>query len=281
MKKPLAFTSVLLLVILGFFLHAPLSSCTKTKTVTDTITKTVNDTITKTVVDTFRLPVKLDSGLVAYYPFNGNISDSTGNGNTGQIVGTVQYSTDAGNHPGGAASFNGSSYILVSDKGDLSSPAFSISVEFYENNTTHQNLLSKVNYSNGTSPIYGISPFGGTGANPLSLGFGVLGPGVACGVAEPFTAQELVYTNDTIETGKWYQLVCTYDTGVEKIYLNGVLKSSMNVAFQQAKQCTDAQMVIGAFCASNPFYYNGKLDELRLYKRALNYREIKTLATGF
>jgi hypothetical protein len=36
-----------------------------------------------------QLPVNLQNGLVAFYPFNGNAGDSSGNGNHGNIFGSV------------------------------------------------------------------------------------------------------------------------------------------------------------------------------------------------
>ena len=41
--------------------------------------------------------VNLDSGLVAYYPFNGNANDESGNGNNGTIHGAVLTSDRFGN----------------------------------------------------------------------------------------------------------------------------------------------------------------------------------------
>lgn len=38
---------------------------------------------------------------------------------------------------------------------------------------------------------------------------------------------------------------------------------------------------VGAWFAGIPLYFNGAMDEVRFYKRALNIREIKTLAKGF
>jgi hypothetical protein len=248
--------------------------------VTDTVTKTITDTVT--VVDTLKLPVNLQSGLIAYYPFNGNVSDSTGNGNNGTVYGNLQYATDANNNAGGAALFDGSSsYILVNDNGKLSPDSISICLQFYENSNVHQDLVSKINFADATSPIWGIAPFGGTSANPTSVGFAILGPGIPCGSPEPIMPDNLVYSNDSIHLFQWYQLTCTFENGVEKLYLNGVFESSQHLDFNVAKQCTQAQMEIGAFWQGNPFYFNGKIDELRIYSRALNYREIQTLAKGF
>jgi hypothetical protein len=48
------------------------------------------------------------NGLVAYYPFNGNANDATGNGNNGTVVGAT-LATDRFGNPNSAYSFDGAS----------------------------------------------------------------------------------------------------------------------------------------------------------------------------
>src|SRR3990167_996949 len=58
-------------------------------------------------------------GLVAYYPFNGNTNDESGNGNNGTLYGPT-LTTDRFGNPNKAYSFNGTSdYIRVSDSQSL------------------------------------------------------------------------------------------------------------------------------------------------------------------
>jgi hypothetical protein len=49
----------------------------------------------------------LADGLVAYYPFDGNVNDVSGKGNHGTVQGTVQYETDRNNNIGNSLQFNG------------------------------------------------------------------------------------------------------------------------------------------------------------------------------
>ena len=48
----------------------------------------------------------LDTGLVAYYPFNGDADDESGNGNNGTIYGAT-LATDRFGNPNSAMLFNG------------------------------------------------------------------------------------------------------------------------------------------------------------------------------
>ena len=60
---------------------------------------------------------QLETGLVAYYPFNGNAIDETGNGNDGTVNG-AKLTQDRRGFADKAYVFNGTSdYIDASDKG--------------------------------------------------------------------------------------------------------------------------------------------------------------------
>ena len=65
----------------------------------------------------------LNEGLVAYYPFNGNANDESGNGNHGSVHGAT-LTVDRCGMPDRAYRFNGSDYIdlgngTVNVAGDL------------------------------------------------------------------------------------------------------------------------------------------------------------------
>ncbi len=60
-------------------------------------------------------------GLLAYYPFNGDAFDSSGNQHNGTLNGGITWVTDRFGHPSGACHFDGTSaYITIGDSaGDL------------------------------------------------------------------------------------------------------------------------------------------------------------------
>jgi len=61
----------------------------------------------------------INTGLVAYYPFNGNANDASGNGNNG-IVNGATLTADRFGNPNSAYSFNGASdYIRVPNSNSL------------------------------------------------------------------------------------------------------------------------------------------------------------------
>ena len=56
---------------------------------------------------------------MAYYPFNGNTDDESGNGNNGSIVGSISVTNNVLGDVGQAYHFNGSSFISVPHKPEL------------------------------------------------------------------------------------------------------------------------------------------------------------------
>ena len=73
------------------------------------------------IANSLHSQVKLDSGLLAYYPFNGNANDATGQGNNGILMNNPQLTTDKSGNPNSAYYFDGSAdYIVVNDNGKLS-----------------------------------------------------------------------------------------------------------------------------------------------------------------
>lgn len=63
--------------------------------------------------------VRLDSGLVAYYPFSGDANDASGNGNNA-VFNTATLTTDKSGNPNKAYLFNGSSsYIQIPNSQSL------------------------------------------------------------------------------------------------------------------------------------------------------------------
>ena len=61
----------------------------------------------------------LNDGLVAYYPFNGNANDESGNGNDGSVNGAT-LTEDRFDNENSAYSFDGvNDYIVVNDSDDL------------------------------------------------------------------------------------------------------------------------------------------------------------------
>ena len=74
----------------------------------------------------------LDQGLVAHYPFDGNVSDASLNKNDGTIHGGIEISMDRFGHRCSAMKFNGTDgYISVPNSPSLSSPTEGLTISVW------------------------------------------------------------------------------------------------------------------------------------------------------
>jgi hypothetical protein len=89
------------------------------------------------------------------------------------------------------------------------------------------------------------------------------------------------YANGPIQSGRWYNITATFGSGVQRIYVDGVLESSKTRTFNTAKKCDNADLLIGGWWKNDIVSIDGKLDEVRLYNRVLSDCEIDGLAKVF
>lgn len=82
-------------------------------------------------------------------------------------------------------------------------------------------------------------------------------------------------TSTTLEANKWYFIVGTYDGYSQKLYVNGELKSELD--WQGDFQITSGAITIGKDFEGNIQYFNGIIDNFKLFSTALNSFEINFL----
>jgi len=86
-------------------------------------------------------------------------------------------------------------------------------------------------------------------------------------------------SSSSLSVNQWYHIAYVYDGSTGKLYINGVLKDSASYTLST----TDSKVLIGigrAICDPGECgwnnYFNGTIDELRIYDRALSSQEIQT-----
>ncbi len=206
------------------------------------------------------------SGLVAAYSFSEgsgtSVSDSSGNNLTGTIVGATW--TTAGKY-GYALSFNGSSSYV-----DLGNPAAlqltsSMTLEAWVNAAANPaddgEIVAK---SSGVGWQLKSTPDTG----PVTFGVKVSGNS---------SASTQRYSALTRSLNTWYHVAGVYNasTGALDIYVNGILNDGTltgTIPASQFNQTVNAN--IGR--RTGGFYFNGIIDEVRIYNRALSQTEIQT-----
>ena len=81
---------------------------------------------------------------------------------------------------------------------------------------------------------------------------------------------------EDVRLNHWYSIVYTYDGSHSKIYVNGILVSEVT------KSTTFNANLNPLFLCRNedpnyPYYFNGIVDEIRIYNRALKATEVQQL----
>lgn len=224
--------------------------------------------------------IDLSKGLIAYYPFNGNTKDSSGNNKTGIAMNGLSYATDAHNNNGRAANFDGvDDYFIVPDATNYFAPSkLSISFQFnLRNVNARSSMISKsayntpsaVSYSSGLA--FSNDPYfrfvAGLGDNPCSgLWNSAQGQGYE------------LKANTVLQNNQWYHVTLIFNLGVHMIYFNGNLVSAKVGSYSYLNQCSSADLRIGAWWQNDAVSINGKIDEVRFYDRVLSENEIKELA---
>ncbi len=205
----------------------------------------------------------LKQGLVAYYPFNGNAKDESGNGHDGDVKGAT-LANDRNGNSNSAYYFDGADdYINLGNDDDFNfgESDFSISLWFQTSvNQPSIYLIGKYHASIG--PAYGV----GTGLDTAAYAF----------VAETSSTMTQVQGNVNLANGAWRHMtaVCDRDTKLT-VYVDGLIVNSVDPTSKSGGISSEANLIIGAIESGQ--YFSGKIDDVRIYNRALSEAEVKAL----
>ncbi|MBX2985484.1 MAG: DNRLRE domain-containing protein [Bacteroidia bacterium] len=206
----------------------------------------------------------LSDSLSAHYPFNGNANDESGNGNDGTVNGATLVADRFGN-PNSAYSFNGIDNLIEIANSILPNTPTSYSISVWINpfTSTDGSIIG-----DRSSSSWDYKYFMNT--NPLRLS---TSSNINTCVNSTF------FDSQTVNLNTWQHLTVTLNTSDNTIksYINGSLVDSHN-GFCWPNQMTAT--TIGA--SPNPagqidYYYNGIIDDIRIYKRVLTQSEIEAL----
>ena len=221
--------------------------------------------------------VDLTSGLVAYYPFNGNATDASGNNNNAsQISGGVSYV--AGKN-GQAVKFGG-----YSNQGQIKVPN-SPSLQFTSeasfvywlriDNATGMDGNGQIS-TNGNHCVFAKSAdwagiynnTGISGANQkFYSGLAAAGSGNSIGTKTKGV--------DNYAVGDWIQVAYVISNSGSSLYINGVKDSSIYLPVNLVGS-NNQDLYFGKY-SSYWYPLNGTLDEFRIYNKALNDDQITAL----
>ncbi|MEJ8819812.1 PKD domain-containing protein [Lacibacter sp. H407] len=224
--------------------------------------------------------VNLKEGLVAYYPFNGNPNDESGYKNNPSSA-NVTFTSDRFGNKNAACAFNGrSNFIQIPDNTSLRfRKSFSISTwvlvrGFYEGKCHGNRIIMKgsADYLKGSYMLTFDDNKSSNGSNCYTESTDKLRQSFYAAFASPVT-------NDYIVPGKWYLLTYTYDGTNALLYVNCKLQAKGVV--RNADFSNSYDLFFGKMDNSQyPYWFNGLLDEVRLYNRVLTKDEISYLCNS-
>jgi Concanavalin A-like lectin/glucanases superfamily len=197
------------------------------------------------------------AGMVGWWPGDGNANDIVG-GDNGTLQGGATY---AAGEVGEAFSLNGTdAFVLAPDVPDLD-PTSAGSQDAW----VKFNQLPSV--AGHIMEIIGKGGFG-TDFDLQAEADNRFHFYIAAGAE--------VSSTTTIQTGVWYHVAGTWDskTGL-KIYVNGVLEGT-NAALV-TRTASGAALMIGNQPAFGPRLFNGLIDEVQVFDRALTAAEVETI----
>jgi hypothetical protein len=216
--------------------------------------------------------VNVTDGLVAYYPFNGNANDISGNGNNANALNGIQLTTNRAGKPNTAYLFDGvDDYLELPGNATLNPQRISIALWFNMEGTGKMQLVGNNDNTDGYPFLYGTTlNYFGPGAH-----LGIRPPG-SCNETNELSTQS-VKAAFTFTPGKWYCYAVTFDGLKAKIYVDGEQIAEQNITFQTLAQCTGTTFKIGRWWNGDALPFKGKIDEVRVYNRSLSKDEVKML----
>jgi hypothetical protein len=203
--------------------------------------------------------------IIAWYKFDDNYNDSSGNNRTLTETGIFSYSTDTkvGTKSINQQNTNSTSYLAnpnVNICTSLSDQAFSIS--FW------------INFAAFGTLTYRVIGFGNEQLNYKSLHIGLVNSGFRFSFWGVLFEQ--TYSSTDI-LNKWVHFVCTYSNRTQKIYKDGVFVKQLTVATDPI--FNPGHFRIGSSATGGNPSFIGKLDDVRIYKREITTTEINILYT--
>lgn len=202
-------------------------------------------------------------GLVAYYPFNGNANDESGNGNNGTIIGNVTQTSDRKGLINGAYLFNAQpfNYISVPHNSSLVFNSFTLNAWIY----TETDFGGGFIINKGRDITDGSYSLRSNAVTAQVLYNGING----------------AYNSSSLNSHNWHMVTGIVSGNSAKFYVNGILVDQKTLS--NVFNCTGTNpLTLGMhFYPSVPSHFTypfkGKIDDVRIYNRVLSLSEIELL----
>ncbi len=192
-------------------------------------------------------------GLAAFYPFNGNAVDESGSGNDGVISGATLVSDRFGALS--AYFFNGSDNVIDFERVPITqTDNWSVSAWINPAALPQTGVAVSVGFDNGI--------------NGDGFGFGFDGASIWKGIFSGVTWMGSGYSPIS---NQWFHSIMIREAGVTKFFINGV-QTGFSYTVNPAPP---TRFSIGSQTGAR--FFNGAVDDVRIYGRALSSNEIQRL----
>ena len=203
----------------------------------------------------------LNDGLVAYYPFNGNANDESGNGNDGVVVGPFSFLNEKDYFTP-----NGNSRIEAPHLPSTNSYPITISARIRSSNPeTYAPIVSQ--YSNASWNGYAL-----IGSESSFNGF--FARNTFNGIYDDYGND---FKTNEIEADKWYSVVFTVAEDGGRLFVDGQLADTQSWSREPVNATSTYPLTIGFRQGSNVYGSGVDIDDVRIYERALSAQEVANL----
>ncbi len=205
------------------------------------------------------------NGLVGYWPFNGNADDESGNGNHGVVHGATLASDRFG---ASNKSYNFSSdSIAIANSSSFDLGEFTITgwIKTTSNSSYYQTMFS---HCRDVSPP----------TNQIISGYwlGLRGSKATFFLSDGQSGGVDISSVQDVNDGNWHFLTGVYSGGIGKVFVDGIqIDSLIYPMFITPSTPT----TIGGDVLLNNEYFEGDLDDIAIFNRALTQQEITNLYT--
>lgn len=203
-------------------------------------------------------------GLVAWYPFNGNANDESGNGNNGIVKGAT-LTTNRFGASSSAYSFISANknYIeLTPTLGTFGTSDFSISAWINQSAVNSVYIVSKRNTENYAN-FWEFLP------NAFSI----------CQTTTQASSTS-IFTTYQVGYNEWHHIAAVKTSGTLSIFIDGILNATKTISTGYYNITNSNPCIIGAQIApisGAKGCFDGKIDDIGLWNRALTQNEITSL----
>ncbi|MDP3981429.1 MAG: LamG domain-containing protein [Chlamydiota bacterium] len=202
-----------------------------------------------------------ENSLIVHFSFDnitgGTVKDESGNGHDAVVIGTP---VNTSGISGGALDFKKSDYILAAVNPLAGAEEFTVSVWFKTATPTNNYKI-----------VSAAEWYGGNNASGLLIGTHYT-EGWADNQLGSIRGEPNWPRTESFIPGEWNHLVLRYDGATVKEYINGVLAT--DVLGSGLSVGTGRPLEVGAWSQYSGLNYEGLVDDLRIYNRALDEAEI-------